>query len=169
MERKPFQDVSGLVGADSRWRRNYQSYFDSETTESTTPYFSGLSSSPTYSDFAELHRNVSCPFDQSILKNAQADEDRKITIVQILQSDIADQKVPGTASPVDHEESNTKEPDNVEAKKSVTDVPVIETTNAEPDLTEEKKDISDTPDQNIPPVDNAEDKDKEQDIVEEKT
>ncbi|KAK9396842.1 hypothetical protein NXF25_020203 [Crotalus adamanteus] len=171
LERKPFQDVTGLVGADSRWRRKYQSYFDSETSESTTPYFSGLTSSSTYSDFDEVHRKVSCPFEQSILKDEQADEDHKITIVKILQSDTADQKVPGTASSVDHEESNAKESDNVEAKKSVTDVPVIESTSAEPepDLTEEKKDISDTPDQNIPPVDNAEDKDKEQDIVEEKS
>ncbi|KAL7977058.1 hypothetical protein Chor_009007 [Crotalus horridus] len=171
LERKPFQDVTGLVGADSRWRRKYQSYFDSETSESTTPYFSGLTSSSTYSDFDEVHRKVSCPFEQTILKDEQADEDHKITIVKILQSDAADQKVPGTASSVDHEESNAKESDNVEAKKSVTDVPVIESTSAEPepDLTEEKKDISDTPDQNIPPVDNAEDKDKEQDIVEEKS
>ncbi|XP_058038672.1 interaptin-like [Ahaetulla prasina] len=154
LERKPFQDVTGLVGADSRWRRKYQSYFDTDISDSTTPYFSGQSSSAAYSDFADLHRKVSCSLDQSFFKDAQSDEDKKITIVKILQSDIADQKEPCTISSVDHDEGNTKESDNMEMKKSTTDIAVIEGTSAEHDLMEEKKSIHDTPDQNIPPEQN---------------
>ncbi|KAM6449640.1 uncharacterized protein PHA67_017055 [Liasis olivaceus] len=167
MDRRPFQDVTGLVSADSRWRRRYQSYCDDEISIPTSLYFSGQPCSHTYSDLTQLQRKVSCQFDQKILKNVKMDEEHDITEMKNLQSDIADQKVPSAASSIEQEEGNNKEFDTIEVNKERTDVADQESTNAEHDFMEEKKPSSDIADQNIPSVENADGDDKTSVITEE--
>ncbi|XP_063158126.1 uncharacterized protein LOC134496321 [Candoia aspera] len=165
LERRPFQDVTGLVSADSRWRRKYQNYFDDEVFVPPSLYPSGHPCSHKYSDLTELEEKVSCQFDQNIWKNVKADEDYDIAELKNLLSDIADQKMSNPASSVEHEEEKSKESDIIEVKK--TDIADQENTSTEQALMEEKEPRSDIADQNIPSVDNADGEDKGHDITEE--
>ncbi|XP_062814247.1 uncharacterized protein LOC107983003 isoform X2 [Anolis carolinensis] len=74
MQRKPFHDVAGLINVDTRWRKNYQSYFD-EDASSTASLFPFLALPGSDENITQPQKSESKKLENGItdMKKSQSD------------------------------------------------------------------------------------------------